>query len=121
MTPWVSRAALAALVALAIGSSGAFAHAPVKSTSITDGAALDRAPASFTLEFANEAVLVEISVSGGDGLPVALDYVPPEDMEHSFIVPLPALGPGSYAITWRTMASDGHVMEAAIRFSVAGR
>jgi len=35
-----------------------------------------------------------------------------------FSLPLPALGPGSYVITWRAASGDGHVMSGTIQFTV---
>ena len=111
------------LVALSlpiVALSPAIAHTAVRETSITDNATLAASPASFTVTFSAAARLANVTLTNAAGREMALNYIPPRAAAASFAIPLPALPPGAYTISWRTMANDGHVMPGAIHFTVAG-
>ena len=114
---------LLALVAVSLPiavAAPAFAHTAVRETSIADNATLSAPPATFTVTFSAATGLANVTLTNAAGREVALDYMPPRARAASFTIPLPALAPGAYTISWRTMASDGHVMPGAVRFTVAG-
>jgi methionine-rich copper-binding protein CopC len=96
-------ALVAALLPIA-AAPPALAHTAVRETSITDNATLSAAPANFTVTFSAATALA----------------TPPRTRAAAFTIPLPTLAPGAYTISWRTMASDGHVMPGAVHFTVAG-
>lgn len=98
----------------------ALAHTAVRETSIADNATLSAAPANFTVTFSAATALANVRLTDAAGHEIALDYMPPRTRAAAFTIPLPALAPGAYTISWRTMASDGHVMPGAVRFTVAG-
>jgi len=114
---------LLALVAVSLpiaAAAPALAHTTVRETSIADNAALSAPPATFTVTFSAPTGLASVTLTNAAGREIALDYAPPRTRAAAFTIPLPALAPGVYTIAWRTMASDGHVMPGAIRFTVAG-
>jgi methionine-rich copper-binding protein CopC len=114
---------LLALVAMSLqigAASPALAHTAVRETSIADNATLSAAPTTFTVTFSAATGLANVTLTNAAGREIALDYTPPHAMAASFAIPLPALTPGAYTISWRTMSHDGHVMPGAIHFTVAG-
>ena len=114
---------LLALVAMSLptaATSPALAHTAVRETSITDNATLSAAPTNFTITFSAATGLANATLTNAAGREIALDYTPPRAMAAAFTIPLPALAPGAYTISWRTMSHDGHVMPGAVHFTVAG-
>jgi len=114
---------LLALVAISlplVAASPALAHAAARETSITDNATLSAPPANFTVTFSAATGLANVTLTNAAGREIAIDYTPPHTMATTFTIPLPALAPGAYTLSWRTMAHDGHVMPGAIHFTVAG-
>jgi copper resistance protein C len=116
----MKRAATALIAAalLAIGAPAAFAHTHVRSTSIAENAQLAQAPASFTVTFSEAAGLANVTLTNAAGAAVAINYQPPQTMAASYTIPLPNLAPGAYALSWRTIAKDGHVMNGGVHFSI---
>lgn len=117
------RHLLLALVAILLPLAAAplaLAHTTVRATSITDNSALSAAPENFTVTFSAATRLANVTLTNAAGRNIALDYTPPHAMTTTFTIPLPTLTPGTYTISWRTMAHDGHVMTGAIHFTVAG-
>lgn len=112
--------ALLAASLLAVASAPAFAHTTVRETSIADNAALSASPANFTITFSGGTALANVTLTNAVGHEVALNYTPPHAMAAVFTIPLPALAPGAYTLSWRSMSHDGHVMPGAIHFTVAG-
>ena len=114
---------LLALVAASlsiVSAASALAHTAVRETSIADNGTLSAPPATFTVTFSAATGLASVTLTNATGNEIVLDYIPPRTRAAAFTVPLPALMPGAYTISWRTMASDGHVMPGAVRFTVAG-
>lgn len=112
--------ALAALSLSVATAPPAFAHTAVRETSIADKATLPTPPARFTVTFSAATGLANVTLTNAAGRVIALDYTPPRAMAATFTVPLPALAPGAYTLSWRSIARDGHVMPGAVRFTVAG-
>ncbi|MBX9745522.1 MAG: copper resistance protein CopC [Hyphomonadaceae bacterium] len=112
-------ALVAALLPIA-AAAPALAHTAVRETSIADNATLSTAPPTFTVTFSAATGLASVTLTNAAGREVVLDYTPPRTRAATFTIPLPALAPGAYTISWRTMASDGHVMPGAVHFTVAG-
>lgn len=109
--------ALLAPVALV---SPASAHVGVSATSIADNAVLTTAPTEFVVTFSGPTGLASVVLTNAEGVRVPLRYAPPRAPATSFTVPLPRLAAGQYALTWRTMSHDGHVMNGAVHFRIAG-
>ena len=114
---------LVALIAASLAvaaASPALAHTAVRETSIADSATLSAPPANFTITFSAATGLANVTLTNAAGREVTLNYTPPRAMAAHFTIPLPALAPGAYTISWRAMSHDGHVMPGAIHFTVAG-
>jgi methionine-rich copper-binding protein CopC len=105
---------------LMLASTPALAHTAVRETNISENATLARAPANFTVVFSAATGLANVTLTDAAGRTIALNYTPPREMASSFTIPLPALTPGAYTITWRTIARDGHAMPGAIHFTISG-
>lgn len=108
-------------ITLLMAASPAFAHFTLKSSSIKDGAVLSEPPGEIVLTFSKEIGLSDVDLTDSVGESVGLDYSPPPDMDTSFEIPLPDLQADSYTLSWRAMASDGHVMSGDVTFSVVGK
>jgi copper transport protein len=96
----------------------ASAHTSAQSISIADGAKLQTAPETVTITFKHTARFgsVRLETIGGERVPVS--YTPPSAAATTFTIPFPPLRPDSYRVTWRVIATDGHVMTGAVAFTV---
>ncbi|MCP2678885.1 copper resistance protein CopC [Maricaulaceae bacterium NA33B04] len=111
---------LIAAVCAALGlTAAALAHAGLKSSSIEDGATLDAAPASITLEFTAEVGLAAIGLETADGTALETGFSADRRFATVHTAELPDVGSGDYVLEWRALARDGHVMTGEIEFSVA--
>lgn len=115
----LAAAAVAACVWLAAPAS---AHAILRSTTPTDGDALDAAPASVSLEF-NEPVTTTaggVRVFNEDGERVdAGDAATVEGRVETITVSVqPDLDDGTYVVSWRALSADDHPVHGAFVFTV---
>ena len=106
------------LAAALLGASPAFAHGGMMETSIHDKASLVQAPAEFKVTFQHESAITSLMLMTADKKMIAVDFKPSKTMGKEFIVPLPTLAKGSYTLSWKSMAKDGHAMPGAVRFTV---
>lgn len=109
------------LAAALLGASPAFAHGGMMETSIHDKASLAQAPAEFKVTFQHDSAITSLMLMTADKKRIAVDFKPSKTMGKEFIVPLPKLGKGSYTLSWKSMAKDGHAMLGAVRFTVTGQ
>lgn len=117
----MKRLALAiAAATFMMAATPALAHTAVRETNIADNATLASAPANFTIVFSGATGLANVTLTGAAGRSIALNYTPPRQMAASFAIPLPALAPGAYTLSWRTIAHDGHAMPGAVHFTISG-
>jgi len=107
-------------LAVAALTTPALAHTKVQTTSIADGALLERAPASIVLTFTRATGLTGVALANGRGEPILIAYRPPANFGRSFTIPLPPVPPGEYRLSWRAIARDGHAVPDAVKFTVAG-
>ncbi|MDZ4762635.1 MAG: copper resistance protein CopC [Alphaproteobacteria bacterium] len=113
---------LATLLAAAmLGAAPAFAHGGMMATSIHDNASLAQAPAEFKIEFEHESAVTNLMLMTADKKMIALDFKPSKTMGKTYTIPLPTLPAGSYTLSWKSMAKDGHAMPGAVRFTVTGK
>jgi methionine-rich copper-binding protein CopC len=98
-----------------------FRHLRLEKSAPADSSVVEAAP-SVSLWFSQATGLdvtrVVVRASGGDTistLPLTRDAKPKSPIVAAFRSPLPA---GSYAVDWRTMAADGHVVRGSFRFTV---
>lgn len=107
------------LALLAAPLTPTFAHTMVQSVSIADGARLQTPPNEITITFEHAARFGSVRLQTAAGERIAVPYTPPTAATTSFRIPLPALPPDSYRLTWRVIAEDGHVMTGSVSFTVA--
>ena len=121
---WRRAAAAAALAGLWLVATGAAdpagAHAMLRGSDPAGGASLDRSPAAVTLHFteAPDPALSLVHVLDTAGHAVSTG--PAVALAGSRLrAPLPALGAGTYTVTWRAVSRvDGHVSQGAFAFGV---
>lgn len=113
-----STFAAASIALAAISAAPALAHAEIESATLADGAVVSAAPAEFSVTFGEPVAVAGVGLKTSDGSDVALDFTPAADPVATFIVPLPALEPGGYALTVRALGDDGHVMTETLSFTV---
>lgn len=119
MNPRRALTAFGLLLALLSWPSAAGAHALLVGTDPADGAILDTAPESVSLEF-NESVSARpdgIVIIGPDGAQIDVGEVTAIDREVVIDLPTP-LGDGTHTVSWRVTSADSHPMNGAFSFSV---
>ncbi|WP_425307405.1 copper resistance protein CopC [Ammonicoccus fulvus] len=100
------------------GATPAWAHAELLGSSPADGAVLQVAPATVELDF-SEAVqpvpeAARLVLSDGSAQPVAAVA---RDSRVTITLP-DALGDGAYAVSYRILSADGHVVSGVVSFRV---
>jgi methionine-rich copper-binding protein CopC len=113
----IVRVALAWL--LLTGSSCALAHAHLTHSSPAEGAHLSAAPRVLGLYFSEGAQLTALWLEKAGAAKQKLGPLPGKSADHISIA-LPQLGPGEYLVSWRVLASDGHLSAGQLRFTVDG-
>lgn len=98
----------------------AMAHAIVVESEPANGARLERPPSAVRVRFNSkiERRLSRLSLVGPDRRPLPLAVDGAADRPDRLAASLPPLAPGAYAIRWRVLATDGHITEGTIRFTV---
>jgi methionine-rich copper-binding protein CopC len=109
----------ALLPALAlIVCDAALAHAHLEQSMPADGSVLRNAPAELVLHFSEPAQLTALAIEKEGGASQKL-AVPAGKSQAQIVVPLPALSPAHYVVSWRVMSSDGHVVHGQVHFTLA--
>jgi methionine-rich copper-binding protein CopC len=111
----ISRVAIAWL--LLTGSSYALAHAHLTQSSPAEGAHLSSAPAVLELHFSEGAQLTALWIQKTGSTRQKLAPLPQKSQDQ-ITVGLPPLGAGEYLVTWRVLASDGHIGQGQLRFTI---
>ena len=124
------------LAILFILPMAANAHSPLSSSSPQNGETLDVSPAEIVMEFKSPAKLIKVELTkskdkqeksllgglfGGDGESVPLGTGFLMTIDKRQVVPLPSLEAGHYALAWRAMGEDGHVIKGELTFKVGGK
>ncbi len=95
-------------------------HLKLDKSSPTAGAELASAPTSVQLWFSQpvELPVTKVTVAGADKKEIAVKaLVKAED--GAVVAPISGtIGSGSYTVSWRTMAKDGHVIKGDFSFRV---
>lgn len=104
-------------LALVTFSVAASAHAHLQKASPADGSVITTAPSSLVLNFSEAARLTVISIQKDDQARQTLKA--PTTSAQQISIPLPALTPGSYSVSWRAVSDDGHVMPGTLHFTLA--
>lgn len=105
-------------LALVMFGIAAHAHAHLQKSSPADNSVITTAPSNLVLHFSEAGRLTVLSIQKGDEPPQNLKPLPATSAQQ-ISVPLPALTPGSYAVSWRVLSDDGHVMAGALHFTLA--
>jgi copper resistance protein C len=119
MSRWFTIAVL-----LVLGSTQAFAHAELKTTSPAADATLLSAPSEVAVEFSEEfePKFSTIQVQDSKGARVDKGDVhaaPNNPMQ--LTVSLRPLPPGTYKVTWRITSTDTHKTNGSFAFKVAAQ
>lgn len=115
------RAFAVTLCVTAMLAPAANAHAVLVGSSPTDGARLDHAPSVVTLTFDEPVTLVPDSakVLSDDGTRADNGHATLAQHGDTIDIPLrPGLPIGSYAVTWRVVSADTHIVSGSIRFGI---
>ena len=118
--------AVLAVVALAILSTAARAHAVLVASSPKDNSVVTIAPKSVMLKFDAriEKRVTQVTLLDAKGHKVALPPAPKGyrgGLPNQIIVPMPKLSAGAYRLEYQVMATDGHLAPGLIRFTIAPR
>jgi methionine-rich copper-binding protein CopC len=108
-----------AMVALALPTA-AHAHAALVRSVPGNRAVVTQAPPSLDLCF-NEAVEVKFStvtLEDAKGTAVPLGKPQAGDSPKCILVPIPAIGSGTFTVHYRVLSQDGHVVAYGYQFSV---
>jgi methionine-rich copper-binding protein CopC len=116
-----SRLIATLLAAAVLSAAPAFAHGGMTETSIQDKASFAQAPADFKVTFEHESAITSIMLMKADKTMFPLDFKPSKTLGKDFTVPLPKLPAGSYILSWKSIAKDGHAMPGAVHFTVTGK
>lgn len=111
----------AVLAAALLGASPAFAHGGMMETSIHDNASFAQAPADFKVTFQHDSAITSLMLMTADRKMIAINFKPSRTLGKEFTIPLPRLERGTYMLSWKSMAKDGHAMPGAVRFTVTGQ
>jgi methionine-rich copper-binding protein CopC len=110
-----ARAFVAAL-AVAAGAA-ALAHARLEQTVPADGSVIKSTPAELVLRFSEPAQLTALAIQKEGGALQKLAS-PAGTAQSRIVVPLPALVPGHYVVSWRALGADGHVVPGQVHFTI---
>lgn len=106
------------LVLGALAGAAALAHAHLEQSVPADGSVVNRAPTQLVLRFSEPAQLSALAIEKEHGAKQKLP--PPTDKPQAqIVVPLPALAPGRYVVSWRAVAADGHVVPGQVHFTLS--
>lgn len=115
-----ARLLAALLLGASMAAAPAFAHGGMVETSIHDSESFATAPGSFKVTFQHESAITSLMLMTSDNKHIAVDFKPSKTMATDFTIPLPHLAKGSYTLSWKSLAKDGHAMPGAVRFTVTG-
>ena len=116
-----------------------FPHSPLKLANPMDGALLTKAPPEYKMLFKSPAKLIKFEIfqkvennnkkssslkglfKKSDGKLIEINYKPSLVLSESHLIKLPQINFGSYAVRWRAMGEDGHVLKGILTFEVKGK
>ena len=109
------RALLGSL--LLVASATAQAHAHLQQSTPADGSTIATAPTKLVLRFSEAAQLTALSITKEGGPKQQLAPLP-DRAQTTIEIVLPVLTPGRYAVSWRAVSGDGHVVPGTIHFTL---
>ncbi len=105
-------------MALLACATVANAHAHLRSSIPADASTVSASPPSLVLNFSESALLTAAAIQGAGGAARKLEPLPTKAAAQ-LSLPLPALAPGTYVVSWRMLSADGHIVPGSIHFTVA--
>lgn len=93
------------------------AHAHLRSAVPADGSVVSAPPSHVVLDFSEPARLTAAWIQRSGGPKSKLERLPQQSAAR-VAVPLPALRPGRYELSWRALSADGHIVPGHIHFTV---
>lgn len=118
-----ARPIAVALLILLASSRSAWAHGALRSSVPANGSRLNAAPRELRLTFTEvpEVAVARVTLTGPDGMPVALDALRAvADSPQVLVAPISgALSAGSYTVDWQITGKDGHPVRGRITFTIA--
>ena len=106
------------LAAIALIGLSAQAHTVLSSSVPADNARELVIPKAITLSFSTKVRLIGLSLEDAAGTLIDLGPIPTATQQ-GFVIPAPALRPGSYLVAWRAIGADSHLVSGEFRFEVA--
>jgi methionine-rich copper-binding protein CopC len=113
----VKRIAELATWVLAVLPLSAEAHAHLMQATPANDSVLTQAPSSFTLQFNEPARLTALSLQKDNETPHKIGGLPTA-ASAQWVIPAPALAPGSYTLSYRVLSADSHIMSGSIKFRI---
>lgn len=108
--------------AIALGMMGiAQAHTTLSSAVPANNSVVTSPPTEIKLNFAKPARLTALTIQKEGDKEARSIAALPKDAANSLSVPIESLAPGKYAVNWRAMGSDSHVMSGVLHFTVAAK
>lgn len=95
----------------------AWAHAHLRTAVPADGSVVTTPPSRVVLRFSEAARLTAAWIARNDATPRKLQALPDRSAVE-LALPLPALAPGRYVVSWRALSADDHILPGRIRFTV---
>jgi methionine-rich copper-binding protein CopC len=104
-----------ALVAFGVTAN---AHAHLQKSSPADNSVITTSPPNLVLNFSEAARLTALSIQKGSEPEQKVKPLPTA-VAQQISVPLPPLTAGIYAVNWRVVSEDGHMMAGALHFTIS--
>lgn len=101
-------------------AQSAQAHAHLEKSTPVDGSTLSAPPATVEMTFSEAARLTAFWIQRDQEPRKAIKDLPTA-ANGTLRVSLPVLTSGTYMVTWRAVAADGHVTSGVLHFTVAPR
>ena len=100
-------------------SVGAQAHTHLKQSTPAEGSVVTVSPSNIVLKFSEAARVTALTLQkNGETATQKLAPLPIEAATE-VTVPAPKLVAGKYAVTWRVVSDDNHIMSGTLHFTVA--
>ncbi len=106
------------VTAFLLSLSQAFAHSGLANSVPADGAQLSETPPELILMFKEPVQITNAQLRDATGTDIDLPAPDMGEAVMEYLIPLPALAKGAYALEWRAISEDGHGIGGHIKFSV---
>lgn len=113
-----TRTFLFSLILAVCAGQTAFAHSEKEGTTPEDGAQLTETPEMIHMVFDAPIRVTMVRLVNADGAEMPLERETGLEPSLEFHAEPQPLGPGSYTVEWRGLASDGHAMQGTFSFEL---